>query len=122
MGRSGLYGDWWHQPACSLFGGPASCLPVWGAAFAGYSAAIQSPKQVGELLNQATLACLGLALVVMLFYGEASCDEWDNEVSEGFETTFDSKAGAGMRAFFKLIIGSSAGILLAEALSSRQEK
>ncbi len=97
-------------------------LPVWGAAFAGYSAAIQSPKQVGEFLNQATLVCLGLALVVMLFYGEASYDEWDNEVSEGFETTFDSKAGAGMRAFFKLIIGSSAGILLAEALSRRQEK
>jgi hypothetical protein len=57
----------------------------------------------------------------MLFYGEPSMDEDGYAIEEGFPTTFDSKAGAGLRLFIKLIVGAYVGIHVAELIRNREK-
>lgn len=56
--------------------------------------------------------------LTLLYYGEPR--EEDGYSVGGFETTFDSKAGAGVRVFIKFLIGSFAGIEVAEFLRPKE--
>ncbi|MES2571060.1 MAG: hypothetical protein V4710_13520, partial [Verrucomicrobiota bacterium] len=69
-----------------------------------------------DLLKNAAITCVILGGLSMLYYGEPSMDEDGYVTEEGFPTTFDSKAGAGVRTFFKLFIGAFVGIQVAEVI------
>lgn len=75
---------------------------------------MESNEPIGELFKNALIICLIISGGCFTLYGSESRDEYGDIVSEGFETSFDEKAVAGVKVFMGLFIGSMAGILLAD--------
>lgn len=89
---------------------------MWSAACIAHSLSVNSSKPLVELLKNAAITCLILGGLSMLNYGEPSTDEDGYVTDEGFPTTFDSAAGAGVRTFCKLFVGAVVGIYIAEGI------
>jgi hypothetical protein len=94
---------------------------MWTSGCIAYSLSVESDRPLLDLLKNAAITCLILGGLAMLFYGEPSMDEDGYAIEEGFPTTFDSKAGAGLRLFIKLIVGAYVGIHVAELIRNREK-
>lgn len=92
---------------------------LWMAACVAYRLCLDSGKSRADLVKNAVVACVVLGGLSLIYHGEPSYDEDGNEVSEGFVTTFDSKAGAGVKTFIKLFVGAYIGIVVAEQFSHK---
>jgi hypothetical protein len=89
------------------------CL-VWVIASVAYTLAFQSSKPRSDLLKTAVVTCVLIAGVCGLLHGEPSFDENGNVIHEGFATTFNSKAAAGVKVFIKLMVAAYIGLRLAD--------
>ena len=83
-----------------------------------YSVSIGSNKTVGELVTNALVTCIAIGGLMFMTHGDEVRDDAGGVVSEGFKTTFDQKAGAGVRAFAVLFAGAIIGVFLADRQKS----
>ena len=88
------------------------CIELVAASIA-YILSQQSSKPRIELLKNAVIACVVIGGFCGVIHGEPQIDENGSVVDEGFTTTFDSKAGVGVKVFLQLLAGSYVGIQLA---------
>ncbi len=99
-----------------------SICVVWVVASVAYTLALQSSKPRSDLLKTAVVTCVVIAGVCALFHGVPSFDESGNVIDEGFATTFDSKAGAGVKVFAKLMVAVYVGIRLADSVRQSEHR
>ena len=90
------------------------CFVIWLAGCVAYSLAIGSNKPVAGLLKDAAITCLIIGGLCFMLHGSETRDEYGGIISEGFETTFDGRAGAAVKVFAGLFIGALAGIVTAD--------
>jgi len=86
------------------------------AASAAYKGAMQSKRPDSELYFKVLLYSVCLSGLGMLLYGSPSVDQDGQITDHGFNPTFDSAAGAGVRAFLRLSIGAVIGVYLASSV------
>jgi hypothetical protein len=90
------------------------CFVISLVSWAAFTVSMRSDKPTDELMKNAAIVCLIISGVCFMLHGSESRDEYGDIISEGFETSFDEKAGTGVKVFAGLFIGALTGILLAD--------
>lgn len=97
-----------------LIPGAGRCGVILLAGCFAYSFSIDSDIPFADIVKNALITCLVIGGLCFITHGDEVRDDAGGIVSEGFETSFDQKAGSGVRVFAGLFIGALAGVLLAD--------
>ncbi len=97
----------------------------WVAGWFSYFHFIESKESLTDSFKEATLTCVLLGGLAGLYHGYTTTD-WtpfgDGDLVKIFPTTFDSKAGEGVRVFLALTVGSFVGIYLTDLTKKRRTR